>query len=80
MMLRVVGDAIVSDEGDLIATFNADLLATRRDIAERTLFLPNWETDADLRLRIFEYEDRIAELEQDVIQLKELLEVRDECG
>ena len=68
--LWVVGDAIVSDEHDVVATFHPQLLPTRRERAEALLMLGAAESEWELRERCYEQQDRIEELEEELKQCR----------
>src|SRR5262245_23065263 len=71
MRLRIIGDTIVTGGLELVAIFSPSLSAVSRGEVEEMLRHYETETDADLRDRVFEQQDRIAELEAETEQLRE---------
>ena len=78
MRLRCVGDAIVTDDLVTVATFAPQLLPTIRDRAEELLMRGAAAGDWELRERVYEYETRIFELEEENGRLK--ARVSDDAG
>jgi hypothetical protein len=74
MRLRVVGDAIIADDLDVVAVFDPRLLPTKRDLAEELLLAGAGQSDWELQLRVYEYEDRIAALEGELEEQKRRLQ------
>jgi hypothetical protein len=74
MKLKVQGDEIWTDDGELVCMFNTRLAASRRSLAEELLMRGAVESDWDQRMRVYEQQDRIDELELELARLKLLLE------
>jgi hypothetical protein len=72
--LIIIGDTIVTDDLDTVAVFDPRLLPTKRDLAEELLLAGAGQSDWELQLRVYEYEDRIAALESELEEQKRRLQ------